>query len=91
MIRVYYLGTETPVKFSDLDSHTVRARDIDKKASRQTRRQERWSIAKENNGQKKQNLYCRLENEKHVKNESLNVVTVYCADLEIQQCFCFTG
>uniref|UniRef100_A0A672MIX7 Bromodomain and WD repeat domain containing 3 n=1 Tax=Sinocyclocheilus grahami TaxID=75366 RepID=A0A672MIX7_SINGR len=27
MIRVYYLGTETPVKFSDLDSHTVRVRD----------------------------------------------------------------
>jgi len=25
MIKVYYLGTETPVKFSDLDSHTVRA------------------------------------------------------------------
>ncbi len=40
---------ETPVKFSDLDSHTVRARDIEKKASRQ---------ARENNGQKKQNLYC---------------------------------
>uniref|UniRef100_A0A671MYB9 Bromodomain and WD repeat-containing protein 3-like n=1 Tax=Sinocyclocheilus anshuiensis TaxID=1608454 RepID=A0A671MYB9_9TELE len=38
MIRVYYLGTETPVKFSDLDSHTVRVRDIEKKASRQTRR-----------------------------------------------------
>lgn len=34
MIRVYYLGTGKPVKFSDLDSHTVRARDIEKKASR---------------------------------------------------------
>uniref|UniRef100_A0A672MNX6 Bromodomain and WD repeat domain containing 3 n=1 Tax=Sinocyclocheilus grahami TaxID=75366 RepID=A0A672MNX6_SINGR len=33
MIRVYYLGTETPVKFSDLDSHTVRVRDVEKKSS----------------------------------------------------------
>lgn len=32
MIRVYYLGTETPVKFSDLDSHTVRAREIEKES-----------------------------------------------------------
>lgn len=41
MIRVYYLGTETPVKFSDLDSHTVRAREIEKEANGQTRKQER--------------------------------------------------
>lgn len=32
MIRVYYLGTETPVKFSDLDSHTVSGQWTDKKA-----------------------------------------------------------
>lgn len=29
MIRVYYLGRETPVKLSDLDSHTVRETDGD--------------------------------------------------------------
>lgn len=28
MIRVYYLGAETPMKVSEMDAHTVRKRSI---------------------------------------------------------------
>ncbi len=74
MIRVYYLGTEMPVKFSDLDSHTVRARDIEKKARRQAREMEYLK----RDGVFKKRIMARKSRTCIVKNKSLNVVTKLC-------------